>query len=77
MNIQLALNFELVGTSVHLGSEIRGRQYVDSAERLLMIPDITQTSTVGGLVTGFLIHTQNTRQLQLSIWRHVSGEDYR
>ena len=66
-----------VGTNVHLGSEVRRREHVDTAERLLMIPDITQTSTVDGVVTGFQIHTKNTKQVYISIWRHETGEDYK
>ena len=61
----------------YLGDEPHGREYVDSAVHHLMVPNIHDGSLVNGIIKAFQIHTQNTKNVQVTVWRHQNGEDYK
>ena len=61
----------------YLGDEPHRRAYVDTAVHNLMVPNIHDSSQVNGVIKGFQIHTQNTKDVQISVWRHETGDDYR
>ena len=64
-------------SEIRLGEDPIGRSYVDSAGHMLIISDIDTQSTVIGEVRGFELHTRNTNEVEISVWRHQNGEDFR